>query len=119
LHILCIDNEPNVLAGMKALLDGWGCIVSIASDEKTALDALHQSIPDLVIADYQLDDGVTGLQLVDALNLAAGRNLPVLVITANNTEDIRRLTEEQGHMFMAKPVKPARLRALMSSLLNR
>ncbi|HSC76200.1 MAG TPA: NahK/ErcS family hybrid sensor histidine kinase/response regulator [Pseudomonadales bacterium] len=118
LHILCVDNELNVLAGMKALLDGWGCVVSIASDEKTALEALRQAIPDLIIADYQLDDGVTGLQLVDALSSAANRKLPVLVITANNTEDIRRLTEEQGYMFMAKPVKPARLRALMSSLLD-
>jgi signal transduction histidine kinase len=118
LSVLCIDNEASVLAGMKALLEGWGCILSVASDEKSALDALAQRIPDLVIADYQLDDGVTGLQLVESLNLAANRSFPVLVITANNTEDIRRLTEEQGHMFMAKPVKPARLRALMSSLLN-
>lgn len=117
-QILCIDNEPAVLAGMKALLESWGCLVSVASDEKSALDALRQRMPDLVIADYQLDDGVTGLQLVEALNLAANRELPVLVITANNTEDIRRLTEEHGHVFMAKPVKPGRLRALMSSLLN-
>jgi signal transduction histidine kinase len=119
LHILCVDNDPNILAGMKALLEGWGCIVLVANDEETALEALRQRIPDLVIADYQLDDGVTGLQLVEALSMASNRDFPVLVITANNTEDIRRLTEEQGHMFMAKPVKPARLRALMSSLLNR
>jgi signal transduction histidine kinase len=119
LCILCVDNEASVLAGMKALLEGWGCTVFVASDEETALETLRQRMPDLVIADYQLDDGVTGLQLVEALSLAANRDFPVLVITANNTEDIRRLTEEQGHMFMAKPVKPARLRALMSSLLNR
>ena len=119
LHILCVDNDPNILAGMKALLEGWGCVVLVANDEGTALEALRQRIPDLVIADYQLDDGVTGLQLVEALSMASNRDFPVLVITANNTEDIRRLAEEQGHMFMAKPVKPARLRALMSSLLNR
>ena len=117
-YVLCIDNEASVLAGMKALLEGWGCIVSTARDENSALESLRKHIPDLVIADYQLDDGVTGLQLVEALNMAANRDFPVLVITANNTEDIRRLTEQQGHMFMAKPVKPARLRALMSSLLN-
>ncbi|MBK8288553.1 MAG: PAS-domain containing protein [Cellvibrionales bacterium] len=118
LYVLCIDNEASVLAGMKALLEGWGCVVSTARDENSALESLRKHIPDLVIADYQLDDGVTGLQLVEALNMAANRDFPVLVITANNTEDIRRLTEQQGHMFMAKPVKPARLRALMSSLLN-
>lgn len=119
LCILCVDNEPSVLAGMKALLEGWGCAVFVACDERTALETLSQRMPDLVIADYQLDDGVTGLHLAETLSLAANRDFPVLVITANNTEDIRRLTEEQGYVFMAKPVKPARLRALMSSLLNR
>lgn len=118
-HVLCIDNEPSVLSGMAALLEGWGCIVCAATDESTALQYLQRHMPDLVIADYQLDEGVTGLQVVESLNLAASRELPVIMITANNTEDIRRLTEGRGHLFMAKPVKPARLRALMSSLLNR
>ena len=84
LYVLCIDNEASVLAGMKALLEGWGCIVSTARDENSALESLRKHIPDLVIADYQLDDGVTGLQLVEALNMAANRDFPVLVITANN-----------------------------------
>ena len=75
--------------------------------------------PDLVIVDYQLDDGVTGLDVARSLVAAAKRELPVLVITANNTEDIRRLVEDHGYLFMAKPVKPARLRALLSSFQNR
>ena len=66
LYVLCIDNEASVLAGMKALLEGWGCIVSTARDENSALESLRKHIPDLVIADYQLDDGVTGLQQVEA-----------------------------------------------------
>jgi PAS domain S-box-containing protein len=117
-NVLCIDNESTVLAGMQALLESWDCKVFTGRDEKSALQALEQSIPDLIIADYQLDDGVTGLQIVEALSLAANREFPVLVITANNTEDVRRCTEERGYEFMAKPVKPARLRALMSSLLR-
>lgn len=118
-RILCVDNEPSVLAGMRALLHGWGCVVATAADEPQALQGMSQGMPDLVIADYQLDDGITGLQVVETLSLAAGREFPVIIVTANNTEDIRHLTEERGHLFMAKPVKPARLRALMSSLLNR
>lgn len=117
-RILCIDNEPSVLAGMRALLEGWGCVVSTATDESTALGALARNMPDLVIADYQLDDDVTGLQVAEALQAASGREIPVIVVTANNTEDIRHMTEDLGYSFMAKPVKPAKLRALMSSLLN-
>lgn len=119
LSVLCIDNEPNVLAGMRALLEGWGCVVATARDAASSLQALHECPPDLVIVDYQLDDGVTGLDVARSLVAAAKRELPVLVITANNTEDIRRLVEDHGYLFMAKPVKPARLRALLSSFQNR
>jgi CheY-like chemotaxis protein len=116
LSVLCIDNEPSVLAGMRALLEGWGCAVITASDESSALQSMQTFTPDLIIADYQLDDGLTGLDVVKTLFAAMEREWPVLIITANNTEDIRRLIEDYGYMFMAKPVKPARLRALMSTL---
>ena len=119
LSVLCVDNEPNVLAGMRALLEGWGCDVATAKDEKESLHALQQATPDLVIADYQLDNGITGLDVAASLRERAGKSLPVLIITANNTEDIRRLVEDCGYLFMAKPVKPAKLRALMSSLQKR
>jgi PAS domain S-box-containing protein len=117
-RILCIDNEPNVLAGMRALLESWGCLVDLAVDEKQACAAIQHALPDIVIADFQLDEGLTGLQVVKVLNAIAAKTLPVIVVTANNTEDVRRLTESHGHLFMAKPVKPARLRALMASLLS-
>lgn len=119
LSVLCVDNEPNVLAGMRALLEGWGCEVATAKDAKESLRALQQTTPDLVIADYQLDNGATGLDVAAGLREIAGSSLPVLIITANNTEDIRRLVEDRGYLFMAKPVKPAKLRALMSSLQKR
>lgn len=117
-RILCVDNEPNVLAGMKALLESWGCVVDLAADEKQACTAISVMTPDIVIADFQLDEGVTGLDVMQSLNRLSGRMLPAIVVTANNTEDVRRLTESHGLLFMAKPVKPARLRALMASLLG-
>lgn len=117
-RVLCIDNEPSVLAGMRALLEGWGCDVALAADEKQSLATLSAGEPDLVIADFQLDEEVTGLDVVDALNQHARKRFPVIIVTANNTEDIRRLTQNSGHLFMAKPVKPAKLRALMATLLH-
>ena len=117
-RVLCIDNEPTVLAGMKALLDGWGCLVALATDQQSTLAAVARSVPDIIIADYQLDDGVTGLDVLDAVSHRVKASLPAIVVTANNTEDVRRLTESKGHLFLAKPVKPARLRALMASALT-
>lgn len=118
-RVLCVDNEPTVLAGMQALLEGWGCRVSVAADLSGALNSIGQKgAPCLIIADFQLDDGQNGLQVIDAIHQQLSVRLPAIVITANNTEDVRRMTEEKGCLFMAKPVKPAKLRALMLSLIN-
>lgn len=116
-RVLCIDNEPTVLAGMKALLEGWGCVVVLATDMASALETVESGVPDIIIADFQLDDGITGLDVLEAVTAKTQAQLPAIVVTANNTEDVRRLTESKGCLFMAKPVKPARLRALMASVL--
>lgn len=115
--VLCVDNDATVLQAMQALLQGWGCHVLAASDVPTARAVVaQQGRPEIILADYQLDDGVTGLELLDALK--SGDRIPAVVITANNTEDVRREVEGQGYRFLAKPVKPASLRAVMSSLLS-
>lgn len=115
--VLCVDNDATVLHAMQVLLRGWGCHVLAASDVPSARVVMaQQGRPEIILADYQLDDGVTGLELLHALN--DGDDIPAVVITANNTEDVRREVEGQGYRFLAKPVKPASLRAVMSSLLS-
>src|SRR5690606_36713081 len=67
LRLLVIDNEPTILDGMKLLLEGWGCVVVVASGIDEALQALRsQRAPDVVIADYHLDHG-NGLTAVSTL----------------------------------------------------
>ena len=115
--VLCVDNDPVVLEAMQALLRGWGCRVLPAMDLAGAQAQIRQNgRPDIVLVDYQLDEGATGLELLAAINPAP--RLPAIVITANNTEDVRREVEKEGYRFLAKPVKPASLRALVSSLLG-
>jgi signal transduction histidine kinase len=115
--VLCVDNDAIVLQAMRALLEGWDCLVLVATDTPGARSVMAQyGQPEIILADYQLDDGMTGLELLGALE-GAGK-IPAIVITANNTEDVRREVEARGYRFLAKPVKPASLRAVMSSLLG-
>lgn len=118
--ILCVDNDKTVLEAMRVLLQGWGCRVGIAPDIDAArqfLDA-HQ-LPDVILLDYQLDDGMTGLEVLTALNQRYHKSFPAVVITANNTEDVRREATAAGCLFLPKPVRPASLRAAITSLLGR
>ena len=118
-YILCIDNDETVLSGMRALLEGWGCQVGTAVSlvkAELVLDQL-EFLPSMILADYQLDDGVTGIQVLNSLR-ANNIHCPAIIITANNTPDVKAETDKNGYLFMPKPVKPASLRAMMTSLLE-
>ena len=117
LVVLCIDNEPAVLRGMQTLLEGWGCSVVTAQSAAEAVRQLHESAgrPDIILADYHLDDG-TGLEAVAALRATARSQAPVIVITADHSAEVQREVRLRGFALLRKPLKAAALRALMYQL---
>jgi CheY-like chemotaxis protein len=115
LHVLAVDNEPRILEGMNHLLTGWGCVASIAPDLQEAREQLRKvGMPDVVIADYHLDDGSDGLSLIAALRADYGVALPAILITADRTPEIRAQAMDADVQVLNKPLKPAALRALLS-----
>lgn len=119
-RVLMIDNEPDILAGMAALLAGWGCRPTGAASqaEAVALLAGGGEAPDVVIADYHLDDGRHGLEAIAAVRAAAGSAVPALVITANHSPDLVREVQQAGYHLLNKPVRPGRLRSVLAHLLG-
>lgn len=116
--ILCIDNEPAVLAGMEALLDGWGCRVATATSASVAVQAAAamQAPPEVILADYHLDLG-TGLAAIAAIRRKLGSDIPAVIITADHSAEVEREVREAGCSILRKPLKAAALRALMTRLL--
>jgi Na+/proline symporter/signal transduction histidine kinase/ActR/RegA family two-component response regulator len=115
LHVICIDNEPKILDGMEALLVGWGCRVSKASDLSQALAALSSApIPPAgALIDYHLDSG-NGLDVIVALRARFGTDLPAILITADRDAQVRAAARAAGVSVLHKPVKPAALRASLA-----
>lgn len=74
--ILVIDNEASILEGMKVLLSGWGCSVTGALDAAAAVAQATVAAPNILIADYHLDDGATGNEAVYAVRAACGGDIP-------------------------------------------
>ena len=70
LSIVAIDNEPTILAGMEALLAGWGCQIVTGPDAASVGATLRTRgiVPDVIIADYHLDhgDGITAIAVLRA-----------------------------------------------------
>lgn len=118
--VMVIDNEPAILASMKLLLERWGCLVITSPNEYQALEYLRQTnnVPAAVLADYHLDDEKTGWQAISAIRALLGVPVPAALITADRGDELRKLVRAQEVPILNKPVKPNRLRALLTSLLS-
>lgn len=119
-RVVCIDNETLILEGMKAMLTGWGCEVFTATSIGGAKSILRhlQSDPDAILADYHLDNEVTGLMALDALAERSEGPVPGIVITADRTEEVAEEIKRAGYQLLLKPVRPAALRALLTRTLQ-
>lgn len=118
-RVLVIDNEPAVLESMGLLLERWGCqVVTVASEAEALamLDDDHE--PDVILADFHLNDGLTGCEAINVIRRRLGHEVPAAIVTADRSDETRRLMRSRHLPILNKPVKPNRLRALLSSQLG-
>jgi PAS domain S-box-containing protein len=117
-RLLVLDNELSILHSMSALLEQWGCEVLIATDQASALQVLGPHAPELILADFHLDHGVVGSQVVQHLRQHFGLSIPAVMITADRSDQCRRELHGMGVPLLNKPVKPGKLRAVLSQILQ-
>ena len=115
LTLLCVDNEPVILEGMRAMLEGWGCHVLTAGSLEEAQSVVAQSSykPDGLLIDYHLDD-MLGTNACVKLRWKLAKDLPASLITADRTAEVRDEARSKDMHVLNKPVKPAQLRALLN-----
>ncbi len=114
LKVLAIDNEPRVLEGMRALMGRWGCLVATADGLAEARAALMKfGTPDVVIADYHLDEG-DGIETIRILRDDLGCRFPAILATADRSPEVRDRAAREDVVILNKPLKPAPLRAQLT-----
>lgn len=116
LKTFCIDNDAEVLAGMNALLSSWHCNVYACRDLAEAAEVPFR--PQIMLADYQLDNEETGLQAMKVLRQHFNEDIPGVLITADPRPEVEKEARELGFWFLRKPVRPAALRALIRRLIR-
>lgn len=102
--VLVADDElPNRLY-LKKLLSSYGCDVLLAPDGPTALEMIHTQCPDLLLADVVMPD-MDGFELCGAVKeLAATRDIPVIMVTAKGHIDDLKKGFDLGAMdYIRKP----------------
>jgi len=117
-RVLIVDNEAAMLGSLDTLISGWGFEARVAADTGQALDALNGFEPQLLVVDYHLDNGRTGLELLDALR-CQGCQAPAVLISADHAADVRRAARQAGCEFLHKPIRPLALRSLMTRMMPR
>ena len=118
LFVLAIDDEASIREAISALLKGWACDVVTADSLDAAKEALRVAgrLPDVVLVDYHLGGGTTGLSVITALRQHAGRLLAAALITADREPRLRQEAKRHQVELLPKPVKPAALRAYLDHL---
>lgn len=112
LRILCVDNEAAILTGMETLLRRWGCDVRIALDLPQVVTAIEDGwVPDVILSDYRLDHGVTGIEILQACQTQLDTAFEGVIISADQAPELLDNIQAHGFGFLAKPVKPLKLRA--------
>jgi Na+/proline symporter/signal transduction histidine kinase/ActR/RegA family two-component response regulator len=115
LTILVIDNEPQILEAMQALLGGWGAriVVARSAAEALSLFEIEADKIDVILADYHLhrDDG---LALIERLRGEARRTIPAILITADRSRLVQERAAQHGIQYLRKPLRPAALRAALA-----
>ena len=114
--IVCIDNEKQILVGMQQLILSWGHKVYCATSSTDALELFEQGLETaILLVDYHLDDE-TGIQAIDKIFSHYNYQCPVVIITANRTDELKKIVKEKNYELLFKPIKPAILRNVINKL---
>ncbi|PKP78812.1 MAG: hypothetical protein CVT81_02105 [Alphaproteobacteria bacterium HGW-Alphaproteobacteria-3] len=113
---LVVDDDRAVCEAVAALLGKWGWQVeTCAGIEAMKLEELRP--PDLIVSDYDLGGGRSGLDTIAELRAAHGP-VPALVISGSSTPEMRARVLREHLVLLHKPVRPAQLRSAILSVLG-
>jgi signal transduction histidine kinase len=114
LGIMVVDDDLQVLESIAALLSVWGYRTYLGQSvealcrrhEQAGAPSVH-----LIVADYRLAGGVTGLHAIQQMSAHLGYRVPALIVTGDTSPDRLRELSATGHAVLHKPLAPDLLRA--------
>jgi PAS domain S-box-containing protein len=122
LHILVVDDEEDGRILVKTVLEKCGAEVTAVNSALAALQALSEIRADILISDIGMpdEDGYSLIKKVRALSAEQGGKIPAAALTAYaRVEDRMRVLRSGFQIHLPKPVEPAELVAVVTSLSGR
>lgn len=113
---LVVENDPAMRRAYELMLGRTlGMVVRATGGTAEALAEMGQDDPpDVILADYNLDNGDTGIAAIRALRAAAGQVVPAVMVTAQRDPGIARACASAGVPLIEKPVRADELAAVLT-----
>jgi two-component system CheB/CheR fusion protein len=117
--VLIVEDDPEVRDLLDLMLKDDGCHTATAPDGLAALDLVARGKiqPDLILTDYNLPNGMGGLQVVTKLRAQLHRDVPVIVLTGDISTETLRDIARHDCIQLNKPVRLKELKRAVQRLL--
>ncbi len=117
-RILLVEDDQLQAMGLSLALQDAGFEVATAPDAARALSLIATVAPDLLLSDYRLPAGVSGVALIRKLRQTLGRSTPAIVITGDTQATIAEEARREGCAIMHKPYSPQTLIRTITRMLT-
>jgi signal transduction histidine kinase len=118
--VVVIDDDPLVLEGMGGLIRSWGCQVVTGTSDSAVLDGLakYSNPPSVIISDYHLRNGTTGIEIVTRLRRQLSIPISAFLMSGDTNADPLHDAKINGYLLLHKPVDPTALRIVLKAALQ-
>ncbi len=113
--VALVEDDREIRQTVSELMMQWGCRVTAGAlpDEVMGTMEAHNLRPDILVCDYRLPQGLTALHVLKLARGIWGAEIPALVLTGDTEPQTLLEIQGSGALLLHKPIRPARLRAIM------
>ncbi len=117
--IVVVEDEPAVLAGLEAVLKSWDATLVTFASATACMDWLQSAAaagvqPDLLIVDFRLEEGRTGVEVISSVRARYKQKIPAIVVTGSTMTGHEQEAQDLDFHLLIKPVVPNKLRAMIA-----
>jgi len=119
--VLVVEDDDAVRGALELVLqvEGYPVLVAATAEAAVALFAREGPNIDLLVTDFHLNGPTNGLQVLDALRQAAGRDLPAVVLSGDTSPVLDSLGDRARVELLRKPVDAGLLVQRLEDLFGR
>lgn len=120
-RIVLIDDDEFVVDALSTVLELWGHRVATARcgdlscPEFRRIAEAPDGVPDVIIADFRLPNGVNGMDAIAHLYAAWGREVPAILLSGEDSIE----PQAAGVLCLRKPIDANRLRGALNDVMTR